>query len=87
MKNKMIFFYIFIDNEECSRLPVVVGNCGASHFEVITSQEEEQRVTRKANQIGDEYKLDRSARCQGETLQETTAHEDADAGSRNRNRS
>lgn len=68
------------------RRAVVVRYRRASHFEILTTQEEQQPVTGQTDQVGDKHKLDGPLRLQLEPLQDATTDEDSDASARHGDR-
>lgn len=61
---------------------VVVWHGGTGHFQVITSQEEQERITSQTYDVGNEYKRNCSFGFQLESLQYTATYENADTSSR-----
>lgn len=61
-------------------LPVIGVRYGsASHLDVVAAEEEQQRVAREADGVGDEHELHGALGPQLQPLQQAAAHEDADA--------
>lgn len=59
------------------RVVVVRDRC-ARHFDVITTEEEQERVARETNDIRDEHELNCAFGFELESLEEEAADEDAD---------
>lgn len=65
---------------EPSTIPAIgVRNSSAGHLNVVAAEEEQQRVARQADGVGDEHELHGALGPQLEPLQQAAAHEYADA--------
>jgi hypothetical protein len=62
---------------------LVVGNCGASHFDVVTAEEEQESVAAQANDVRHEHELHCAFWLELESLEETATDEDPDASAGN----
>lgn len=71
---------IHLERLHALRCVVVVGDRRAGHFHVITTEEEEKRITSQADDVRDEHELNCTLRFELESFKEATSNEDSDAG-------